>query len=240
MDIAKSISEIGKALKEDSGEGTKNLLAQIESEFTTMQDTLARVNNESKKRREKINELTIANEELISTKDLEIGKLNKKINALSDDNAIEKLQAEHTVKINELTTEHESKVSDLTTRNEQLLESQKQLHEVFRNEVVNDLTNLKDHPNFEKVKDKLKLPEIKEDKYDFENYSDEDMLFTKSKLSEYKGIGYFEIDGKKPDNPQTPIVTKTGEIDIEELARTDPAAARKELDRRKRFKRTLV
>jgi len=55
MDIEKTMSEVRQFLKEDSGEGTKQLLAQVEQEFKTMQDSLKRINSENKTKREKLN-----------------------------------------------------------------------------------------------------------------------------------------------------------------------------------------
>jgi hypothetical protein len=240
MDIEKNVLEIQQALKEDAGEGTKQLLAQVKSEVLTMQDAIKRLNAENKTKREKLNELQISTEDLISKKDLEIGKMKKSIETLSDDSAITKLQADNETTVNELKSEYDTKITDLTTQNEQLLESQKQLHGIFKTEVINDINGIVEHPNFEKVKDILKLPEIKDDKYDFESWTDEDVIFNKSKLAEYKTVGLFG-DTLPVINPNIPKTEKIDlNVDLVELARRDPEAAKKELAKRRKARNSLV
>lgn len=240
MDIEKNVSEVRQALKEDTGEGTKNLLAQIESEFVMIQDSLKRVNSENKTKREKLNELQITTDDLIGKKELEIGKLNKTIETLSDDSAITKLQADHETQISELKSDYDTNITDLTTQNKQLQDSQKQLYGIFKNELINDINTIAEHPNFEKVKDILKLPEIKDEKYDFDSWTDEDVIFNKSKLTEYKKVGLFGDTVTMP-NPNRPITEKIDlNVDIVELARRDPEAAKKELAKRRKARNSLI
>jgi len=240
MDIERILSEIRQALKEDTGEGTKNLLAQIQSEVLTMQDSLKHLNSENKTKREKLNELQISTEDLIGKKDLEIGKLKKSVETLSDNSVIKTLQADYETKTNELKSEYDIKITDLTTQNEQLQGAQKQLYGIFKNELINDINIIAEHPNFDKVKDILKLPEIKDEKYNFDSWTDEDVVFNKSKLNEYKKVGLFG-DVITISNPNLPITEKIDlNIDIVDLARRDPEAAKKELVKRRKARNSLV
>ncbi|MBC8181492.1 hypothetical protein H8E88_10255 [candidate division KSB1 bacterium] len=240
MDIEKNLSEIRQALKEDTGEGTKNLLSQIGSEVLTMQDALKRLNSENKTKRESFNELQISTDDLIGKKDLEIGKLKKSIETLSDDGAIKTLQADHKTETNELKTDYDTKITDLTTQNEQLQDAQKQLYGIFKTELINDINTIVEHPDFEKVKDILKLPEIKDEKYDFDSWTDDDIIYNKSKLNEYRKVGLFEE--KIPiSNTNIPMTDKIDlNIDIVELAKRDPEAAKKELAKRRKTRNSLV
>lgn len=231
MDIGKNVSEVRQALKEDTGEGTKTLLAQIETEFATMQDSLKRINSENKTKREALNELQISTENLISEKDLEVGKLKKQIETLSDDSAISNLQAEHTTKV----TEFQTKLETLSTENESLKNSQTELNKIFRTDFINDFNGILENDNFEKVSKLIKMPKKSEDgKFDFTELTDEDIQFNKGKFSEFITLGLFTIAGQANQNTNVPVVEKfEGNVDIVKLAKSDPVAARKYLDKKR-------
>lgn len=218
MDIEKVVAEIANSLGEDSPESAKESLENIKREFSAMQISLKAANEEAKTNRLKANDLR--------------GKLEDadvKIAKLSDDSAMNDLKANYEKQLAELQTNFDQTKTDLEAQNAALLESQKQLNQIFKDEVKTDLEVLKDLPAFEKVKPNLKLPEVKDDKFDFENYPDEDAIFTKEKLAEYKRLGLFGQD-TKIDNPAIPKVTDFKDVDIVELAKTNPAEARKVLD----------
>jgi len=137
----------------------------------------------------------------------------------------------------ELKKTHENQLKELTDQNLTLQESQKKLNQIVKNEVIQDLDNIKEHPRFERIKDQLKMPEIKEGKFDLEAFKDEDAWYTKNKLAEYRKLGIFEEDGKTQTNVTTPKVPNIAEVDIVDLAINSPAEARKVLDKKRR--RTL-
>ena len=143
-------------------------------------------------------------------------------------------RAQYLYKLKTLEIDATAKAEAFENEKNQLLADRDKLHGIFKNEVRADLQVIRDLPAFEKIKEKLKLPPEKEDKsFDFDAWESEDALLTKSKLSEYKELGLFG-DVFSPTKVQTPIIPKSGEpIDLVELARTDPKAAREELDRRR-------
>lgn len=204
MDIEKATTEIVNSLKEDSPESIKDMLENVKREFSAMQISLKAANDEAKTHRLKANELR--------------GKLEDadlQINKLSDDTKFKELQANY-----------EKEIGEFKAQNQSLLESQKQLHGIFRTEFINDFSQIVEHPNFDKVKDKIKLPEYdeKEKKYKFDSLPDEDVLYNKSKLAEYNSLGLFS-SGDKTKSPLTPITEKIQtEVDPIHLAETNPAA----------------
>lgn len=211
MDIEKAIGEITQHFKEETPESVKATLENVKREFGQMQVSLSAVNTESKGRKETIRKLQDELDEALS-----------KVSKLSDDTQMKEMQANY-----------DSKISELTTEKENLLKSQNALHEIFRKEVANEIEKIKEHPNFEKVKTQIKLPEIKDNKFDFTKLSTEDVLFNKNKLSEYQALGLFESKLEPPGIAQTPRVEKFEDIDIVELAKTNPLKAREILDKRR-------
>ena len=205
MDIEKVVAEIAISLKEDTGESVKTMLENVKREFSTMRISLKAANEEAKQHRLKANDLRAKLEDA----DLQISKL-------SDDTKFKEMQATY-----------EKEIRESKTQNQQLLDSQKQLYEIFRNEFINDFSQIQAHPNFEKIKDKIKLPEYneKEKKYNFDSLKDEDILFNKSKLAEYNSLGLFITEGKAR-SPLTPILENPAEIDPVKLAETNPAGYR--------------
>lgn len=221
MDIEKATVEIGGSLKEDTSESIKTTLENVKREFATMQISLKAANSEAQTNRIKASELRGKLEDA----DLQISKL-------SDDTKLKEIQADHKSKFEELKKGSETKIKEFETLNTQLLESQKQLHGIFRKEFVTSFEKIKEHPNFEKIKDILKLPEKKEDKYDFNALSDEDVLFNKSKLAEYNSLGLFEVIGGIP-SVKVPLTEKITDVDIVELAKSNHKEARKWLDKKR-------
>lgn len=211
MDIEKATAEIVDSLKEDTTESVKTTLENVKREFGAMQVSLKAANEEAKTNRLKAGELRGKLEDA----DLQISKL-------SDDTKLKEMQADY-----------EKQIGEYKTQNEKLTEAQKQLYGIFRKEFITSFDRIKEHPNFEKVKDILKIPEKKEDKYDFDSLSDEAVLFNKAKLAEYDSLGLFVVEGKST-SPQIPITEKIKDIDIVELAKTNPEEARKYLDKKRR------
>lgn len=218
MDIEKAVAEIGASLKEDSSESTRTVLESIKREFSTMQSSLAAANQESKGRKDQIREL----ENKLEDAEFKIGKL-------SDTTEVTKIKQEYEDKIKELETNSTKTMEEFEKEKAQLLADREKLQSIFKDEVVSDLTAIKDHDAFERIKGKLKLPEVKDDgSFDFESYNNDDMMFTKAKLVEYRDLGLFG-DALKPTRVETPKVPKTPpeDVDIVELARKDPEAAKK-------------
>jgi len=213
MDIDKATSEITGYFKDDTPESIKTTLENVKREFGSMQIALKAANEDAKNRRHQATEYR----EKLEQAELQISKL-------SDDTKLKEMQADF-----------QNKLKIANDESEKLKESQKQLFGIFRKEFETDFQEIAKHENFEKVKNNIKIPKIENNKFLFETLTDNDIIFNREKLAEYRALGLFE-GIKKPNEPPPPKVEKFDEIDIVQLAKTDPKKARAVLDQKRGIK----
>ena len=215
MDIEKAITEVGGALAEDAAESTREVLQTIKREFTTMQSSLGAANADAKTNRLKATDLQ-----------QQVEDMQHQIEKLKDSSTVSEMEEAHAAKIEELTNAHTQEKEAWEQERTQFQESQTQLHGLFKTDVMNDISAIAETTEFERIKGNLKLPKLTDEKdmksFDWENYENEDMLFTKGKLAEYRSLGIFG-EALPPIKPNVEVKQeKEEDVDIVELARTNP------------------
>ena len=73
--------------------------------------------------------------------------------------------------------------------------------ERLRKSLETSFDKIKDHPKWEKAQSQFKLPEIKDDKYDWGSLKPEDIEYNISKFDELQALEYFEIS-QTPGGPE--------------------------------------
>jgi hypothetical protein len=127
-----------------------------------------------------------------------------------------------------------SALDELKKENEQLKEFQKQIFNQNKEKFMKEFSEIAKHPAFEKIKDKIKLPEPDGENWKFESLTDEDVQYNLQKLNEYKELGIFETKQATKSNVNISPPTLPDNVDIVELAKKDPEAARAWLDKKRK------
>ena len=147
-----------------------------------------------------------------------VDSLNKEVAVLNkesasrriENNTLKKQVEEKDLKISDLSnsSEYDKKITDLTAENESLKTFQTEVYKNRRKEFSDLFQKYSEHPDFEKAKNQLTLPEPKEDgNYDFTQIENDKIVSNVSKIKEYEALGLFGT--KKTEDSTLPKVGKT-------------------------------
>jgi len=112
-------------------------------------------------------------------------------------------------------------VSELNKRIEELQGFKTQVFEEKKKDYINTYKRVKDHPDFEKLKDKILIPTEKDGEFILDG-EDSQIIAGLDKISEYQNLGLFQQ--KQTRQSFTPIAGVNGDFDPVELAKTNPEA----------------
>lgn len=171
MFIKDKIAEIRKALPAEEIAKVENILKDVENEEKILNNNLSETQSD----------LHSANSESKGRK-IEL----KKVKALLDDKDIE---------IDELKgkTDH----SELTEENESLKEYKNKILKEQKTVFINSYERIKDHPNFEKAKARFIIPELKDEKLDWETVKSDDMEANINTFNDLNSLDYFKSDDNR-------------------------------------------
>ena len=159
------ISKVREELGEDSSK-VETFLKEIENDYKEFQDkiddqrdTISTVNTESKGRK------------------LEIRKLKSELDDANDE--METLKGE----------DKSEEVESLKEKVKGYEDAEAEKVKIKAKGFIDKYDKLKDHTDWEKSKDKFKIPDEKDGELDWKSLKDNDIAKNADKLSEYQGIG---------------------------------------------------
>ena len=162
-------SAIGKDDADERRADVERAIKDIERAVATTkkdnEDEITRINGESKGYRLKKKE----NASIISERDEKILEMQEVIDELKQDNSLETITQER---------------DDLKIYKESNLKR-------VRQDFINDHKSLKDHKDYDKLKDRLVLPESDNGEMDFEKISDEDIEKNQVSIQDARSYGLF-------------------------------------------------
>lgn len=198
MSIKDKAAEIRKVLSDEESSKIESLLKDIEQEGKTLNNDLSSIKDDIKS----------VNAESKSRK-LKIRDLETKI----EDSGIE-------IEDLKKKTDH----SELTKENEQLKEYKTKVLKTQRTSFIDAFSKIKDHVNFEKTKDRFKIPAEKDGKFDWGSLTDEEMEINVAKLTDLNSLEYFgkiekrDVDGDRFNREDSKKPTEIkNEKDIENV-----------------------
>ena len=112
-------------------------------------------------------------------------------------------------------------VSDLNKQIEELQGFKTQVFEEKKKGYIDTYKKVKDHPDFEKLKDKILIPTEKDGVFTLDG-EDSQVVSGLNKINEYQGLGLFGT--KQTRQSFTPVIVDNGDVDPIKLARTNPEA----------------
>ena len=116
---------------------------------------------------------------------------------------------------------------EMKKQNENLKTFQKTVHEQERANYENNYNTFSKHASFEKIKDKIAVPEQDGDKTDFSKIDINEVIKSNQKFSEYSELGLFET--KKNQTIHTPTLTddmNVTEENVTDFVTKKPAEAK--------------
>jgi len=233
MSVKTELDQIRSKIGEEKAKDVETLLKTIEQKYQSLDvdfknsndqvlglnEELRRVNTESKNRKLDLRK----NVDQLQDYEITIQQLKDNLEKLKSSDSLDQYKKQV-----------QPEIDGLKTENEKLKSFQAQIYTQNRNRFQNVLEQIKEHPSFEKIQGKIKLPELKENKYNYTTLGDDEIMLNLNKLNEYTELGLFgDIKPMDTDFKKPKVDTKVeGEIDIERLAWENPAEARKILDRK--------
>jgi hypothetical protein len=207
VDFKEKIAKIREVIGEEKAAEVSPFLAEIQSEFISVSsDNQANI-KESMGRKTKLREQAD-----------EISDLKAQVEKLGDDTAL----------------------SELKKENEELKAFQTKVHGDTRKNFIAKIESYKDNEKFLEVRDNLAI-KIKTEKvdgkdvfvFDPESMDAAEINHSLGKIMEYESLNVFGTNGNETVNSPGPDgiikkdVKKTGDVDMVELVKKDPAAAAK-------------
>ena len=112
-------------------------------------------------------------------------------------------------------------VSELNKRIEELQGFKTQVFEEKKKGYIDTYKKVKDHPDFEKLKDKILIPIEKDGKFTLDG-EDSQIISGLDKINEYQNLGLFQQ--KQTRQSYTPVIVDNGDVDPVQLAKENPEA----------------
>lgn len=187
MDFSKKFTEIREQLDDETVAKVGTHLKDLERGIGDLLDDAKSSSGESKGRKLKIREMEAEKE-----------KLQDEVDKLKLDNSSEKIQKEY---------------DDMKKENESLREYKTSVLKSRRESFVTKFDNIKDHVNFEKVSNSLKVAEEKDGKRDWSKVTDEEIETNLSEIQKAEDWGIFEKGRlNEPPNPNSLGKTSSKEM----------------------------
>lgn len=171
MAIKDLIEQVSSKLPDEVKSEVGSILKSIENEANDLQSSLTAANSESKSRKIELRELKGKFDDV----DIEKSSMQKQIDELNE-------------KLKDPTKDKEL---------EGLRAFKKNTIQANRQSFINEFEKIKEHPRFEKAKQKFKLPEEEEDgKLKWDSIEDQDMEVNMNVLRDLKDLEYFAVEDK--------------------------------------------
>jgi len=168
-----AMSEIKGKLSAEALEEVNGLLSSLNREFLDVEGDVSALYKESMTRKE----------DLTSLKS-EIENLKTENQSLKDSGLNEKLE--------EITKERDSYKTEIDTWKETEAKAN-------RDKFLSKYDSIKDHVDFEKAKNFFKLPEVKDEKMDWDSLENDAFKSNLSELEKMETLGHFQVGGSSPD-----------------------------------------
>jgi len=173
MSFKESLGKLERSLDKEVWEKVSSIVTEMEESYESLEKKEYKNFKDATNRKSRIEEY-----------ETEIENLKTENQSLNNSGLNEKLE--------EITKERDSYKTEIDTWKETEAKAN-------RDKFLSKYDSIKDHVDFEKAKNFFKLPEVKDEKMDWDSLENDAFKSNLSELEKMETLGHFQVGGSSPD-----------------------------------------